>query len=269
MEKYSHTDESIVAVAALCSSRNQQQAMVQWAPCVQPGWQLCIQKLSGYKVFRMGKASPLDLQQFGLDTQRPCEYCAEPATSTEQNCKTCTICDRWYHTTCIQKVHGKAPDATAETYTCKECQEKHYTADSLPDDLKLYKVEWCEAPEAIPTIRNSATPQALRELDELLASQYAEAGTAPKKQRTATQPRPRATPSDAERVYDVTIGQSIRKKLVLHTLPINPHADIAPNVHGGGGCRMYIRPVEYTTATGQIRSKELCCIYGTDGRSNT
>ena len=29
---------------------------------------------------------------------------------------------------------------------------------------------------------------------------------------------------------------------------------------------MYIRPVEYATATGQIRSKELCCIYGTDGR---
>jgi hypothetical protein len=165
-------------------------------------------------------------------------------------------------------VHGTAPDATAETYTCKECQEKHYTADSLPDDLKLYKVEWCEAPEAISTIRNSATPQALRELDDLLASQYAESGTEPKKQRTTTQPRPRVTPSEAERVYDVTIGQNIRKKLVLHTLPINPHADIAPHVHGagGGGCRMFLRPVKYATATGQIRSKELCCICGTDGR---
>jgi hypothetical protein len=47
-------------------------------------------------------------------------------------------------------VHGKAPDATTESYTCKECQEKHYTADSLPDDLKLYKVEWCEAPAPSP-----------------------------------------------------------------------------------------------------------------------
>ena len=71
-------------------------------------------------------------------------------------------------------------------------------------------------------IRNIATPQALRELDDVLASQCAEAGTEPKKQRTATQPRPRVTPSDAERVYDVTIGQNIRKKLVLHTLPITP-----------------------------------------------
>jgi hypothetical protein len=109
MDKYSHTDESIVVVAALCSSRNQQQAMVQWAPCVQPGWQLCIQKSSGYQVCRMSAASPLDLQQFGLDTQRPCEYCAEPATSTEQNCKTYTISNRWYHTTCIQKCTAKPP----------------------------------------------------------------------------------------------------------------------------------------------------------------
>ena len=119
MAKYSHTEESIVAVTALCSSRNQQQAMVQWAPCVQPGWQLCIQKSFGYQARHMSEASLPDLQHFGLDTQRPCEYCAAPATSTEQNCMTCTNCDRWYHTTCVQKVHGEFPDATAETHTCK------------------------------------------------------------------------------------------------------------------------------------------------------
>jgi hypothetical protein len=39
-ERYSHGNERIIDVVALASSAQQQQAIVQWAPCVQPGWQI-------------------------------------------------------------------------------------------------------------------------------------------------------------------------------------------------------------------------------------
>jgi hypothetical protein len=271
-ERYSYTVESIVAVTSLCSSRKQQQAIVQWAPCVQPGWQIEIQQSSGYKVRHMREATPSNLEEHALDELRPCEYCTTPAVMGEHEHQKCTVCARWYHTECIQRVHGEAPVDISEMFKCVECKENQYTIDNLPHEVKLFRVEWEEAPEAIPTIRASATQEALQQLyarlAEKLAEQPAQDNGAPKRQKTTAQPRPRITPSDTERVYDVTISHDICKKLVLHTLPINPHADIDPEERGTQeeGCLMYMRPVQYATPSGKIRSKELCCIYGADGR---
>jgi ribonuclease HI len=267
-EKYTHTEESIIAVKALCSSRAQQQAVVQWAPCVQPGWQIDLQRLSGYQHTCFRLAEHADLQAFGLDTWRPCEYCTQPATSTSDDCRKCTVCDRWYHTMCIRRVKGEEHTGTPETYTCAECTATEYTTDTIPPAIKLYYVEWGDATEAISTIRNSATPQALQELNELLATQACQAGTHAKKQRPNPGQHANIMPRDKERVYDVTIGQAIRKKLVIHTQPINPHADIAPAQHEPSqtGCRLFMRPVRHLTPAGTETTTELCCIYGTDGR---
>ncbi len=153
---------------------------------------------------------------------------------------------------------------TQENYTCTECKEQQYTPETIPPDLRLYYVEWEEATEALPTIRHSATPQALQELEELLASQAAQQERPAKKQRPNNAKPPNVMPHDNERVYDVTIGQAIRKKLVIHTEPINPHADIAPAPQEG--CRMFMRPIRHLTTAGTESTTELCCIYGPDGR---
>ena len=72
-------------------------------------------------------------------------------------------------------------------------------------------------------------------------------------------------PDPGERLYDVTIGQELRSKLVLHLDPINPHADITAEA-AGGERRAYVRDVQHVSEDGGVRQTALCCLYGPDGR---
>ena len=65
-------------------------------------------------------------------------------------------------------------------------------------------------------------------------------------------------------VYDVTIGQARRRKLVVHTLPINPHTDIEPT----GTQEVILRQVRYGEGPegAACCHRELACIYHADGR---
>ena len=68
-------------------------------------------------------------------------------------------------------------------------------------------------------------------------------------------------------MYDITMGQHIRKLLIAHLQPINPHADIAPT--SSGKCEVYIRPV-LSCSKGDLAAprheKDQACIYEPDGR---
>lgn len=66
----------------------QAQAVVQWAPCMQPGRQ--VQALSAV-------ATPKEIAQVGLDTTRLCDYCHESVLTDAQAMRQCTTCERWYH----------------------------------------------------------------------------------------------------------------------------------------------------------------------------
>jgi hypothetical protein len=109
-----------------------------------------------------------------------------------------------------------------------ECLANQYNQDSLPLDIKLYKVEWAEQQEELTTVRRWATEVALQQLDELLAARLSANAQPVKRRKKVKISRPTIMPADRERVYDVTIGDPLLKKLVIHTAPFNPHAHVAP-----------------------------------------
>jgi hypothetical protein len=155
-----------------------------------------------------------------------------------------------------------AQEEVCNAYTCAECHNQGHTTENLPADLKLWRVEWQQAPEDLDTVRRSGTPEAINRLEELLAAKMHSSGQPAKRQRTVEISRQALLADDQERVYDITIGQQIRHKLVIHTEPINPHADIAPP---GKQCA-YIRPITYADGEGRIASKDVSCLYGANGR---
>jgi hypothetical protein len=258
-EQYSHTKESIVGIDGLCNSLTQQQAVVCWDSCIQPGWQILLQELAGYRPKTTPReATPDDLTQKGADTWRPCEYCTAPTTPEEQEpAVQCHICQRMYHERCLVAAEGTGP--TGAEYKCKECTDKGYHQLNLPADLKLLYVEWQPHGEALDTVRASGTPASQAQLETKLREQEERADERPPKRRPVEVSRQTIMPDDTERVYDITIGQLIRQKLVIHTHPINPQADTAPT----GACCAYVRNVLHGNPE---RGQDVCCIYGVDGR---
>lgn len=260
-DHYSHTKETVVAVKALSRSNGRPQAVVQWGPCIQPGWQVQAQRLQGYQYKLMTEATPQAITQAGLDMTRPCEYCHEPVLKDASDMQQCGTCGRWYHTHCVTTVEAVTPNVP---HTCKECLSHRDDPNWPPPGLKLYKIEWNEAPEPLDIVRNSGTPEAQQQLQELQDQHKAAQDQPCKRPKLSTAGH--VPPHDSERVYDVTIGQRVRQKLKLHPLPINPHADIAPALSHQEGPRAYLRRITYADADCQVTNKELYCIYGPDGR---
>ena len=258
-DQHSHTPERIIGVIALSKSYDQHQAIVQWGPCIQPAWQIRLQQIDGYKVRQERPATTRDLQEFGLDTWRPCEYCASPATLGAEHTRQCTLCARAYHVGCIEKVETRSSDR--HPYTCAECLSRGYTTQTLPTDIVLHRIEWEEHQEAIDTVHQWATDEALQQLEERQTAQLLQAGRPPKEPRLADTSRTAVMPDKGEMVYDITIGDPLRKKLIIHPTPFNPHVDVAPL-----GCRKaYIRQVAHLNAKDQLTSSAQCCVYNEDG----
>lgn len=65
-------------------------------------------------------------------------------------------------------------------------------------------------------------------------------------------------------MYDITIGQARRPKLVVHALPINPHTDIEPT----GAQKILLRQVRIGEGPdgSACCHRELACVYHADGR---
>jgi ribonuclease HI len=259
-DQHSHTTERITGIAGLCNSYDQQQARVQWGPCVQPGWQIEIQKQQqGYHTKEVHIATSQDLREFGLDIWRPCEYCTSQAMLRAKDTRQCTVCARAYHTACIEKVEATKSDS--QPYTCRECSLSGHT--SAPEEVKLYRVEWAVKEEAIDNVRRWATEEALRQLEEALTEQLAKQGRPAEMPKRCDTSRSAVMPHPDERMYDITIGDPIRKKLIIHTDPFDPHLDVAPLDRR----RAYVRDVPHLDAQGNHTNTEMCVVYGKDGRS--
>jgi hypothetical protein len=159
-------------------------------------------------------------------TALQCSDCADPATLTEASTRQCKVSSRAYHCRCLRDVEATAVAIDTE-FECRQCRDNGHIPATLPLDLQLFRVEWEEHQEPIDSVRAWATADAARQLDELLEAQRC-AGDQPqqKRQRQPDLSRAAIMPSPGETVYDVTLGNPLRKKLAIHTQPFNPHADI-------------------------------------------
>ena len=179
----------------------------------------------------------------------------------------CETCQRVYHVDCL-RVHLKSRSIGKNgpvPYRCNECIEQGYASDSssLPEDIKLYKVCWKPSAETFEMVETVGTTQAKAQLAALQEGRMTQT-TKPscKRQKTAHRMELCSTyhclPQD--RVYDVTVGQAIRRKLIIHTNPINPHADIAPT----GRFEVFVRSISYCSGE-DILEREMACVYTPDG----
>jgi hypothetical protein len=301
---YSHKDDVIVETVGLAAATKHagkgknrhkvgescMQALVKWAPTIQPAWLASAAQYLRYNI----KHAPEPLSDEELcntDIHRPCEHCKERVTADVGDVLTCSVCSRMYHPACIPKTSSRKRGPGVEegrelTFICKECITQQYSTHSLPDDLKMVKVEWEEALEPLSKVWEIGSPAAQQQLRQLLAQRDANSLRAAQPHPTqgnrrgpwaaasATDDSVDAEPMDAaafpaDRLYDITIGQQCRKQLVIHPDPINPHADVHPT----GRYEVSIRPItQYQRdptagyASGELVEQEMACTYQPDGR---
>eukprot|EP00882_Tetradesmus_deserticola_P007005 GHRQ01007377.1.p2 GENE.GHRQ01007377.1~~GHRQ01007377.1.p2 ORF type:complete len:229 (+),score=11.20 GHRQ01007377.1:584-1270(+) len=130
-----------------------------------------------------------------------------------------TICGRAYHHHCSAAPAG-------QQYTCEECIAQGYTTTTLPTALRLLLVEWHDTQEMADELcQSSCTQEAAEQLATVCQTQQE---ARPTKRAAIALDMSNIMPTAQERMYDVTIGQAIRRQLVIHTTAINPHTDISP-----------------------------------------
>eukprot|EP00775_Hariotina_reticulata_P002296 gene2296-biopygen3834 len=162
-------------------------------------------------------------------------------------------------------------------YTCEECTTGYSSQDrengptteaTLHSDLYLYVVDWKPRCEALERVTAVGTTTAKAQLAQLLAQQTAAARRPPPPRQSVPNAARTVSPCyPTGRLYDITIGQHKRKQLVIHPLPINPHADI----HATGKRELTIRQIPQHNASPQdllttASWPERACLHHVDGR---
>eukprot|EP00775_Hariotina_reticulata_P002220 gene2220-biopygen3759 len=162
-------------------------------------------------------------------------------------------------------------------YTCEECTTGYSSQDrengptteaTLHSDLCLYVVDWKPRCEALERVTAVGTTTAKAQLAQLLAQQTAAARRPPPPRQSVPNAARTVSPCyPTGRLYDITIGQHKRKQLVIHPLPINPHADI----HATGKRELTIRQIPQHNASPQdllttASWPERACLHHVDGR---
>jgi ribonuclease HI len=268
IDQYSPQPESIVGVDtggfAQATSRTpdgcstQRQVCVTWAESIQPGYILDVFKLFKYRLAALPEhLQPDDPALQGI--QWPCEICTQ--RNTEADTVTCEVCHRRYHLACIP---GATPDH-GTSYTCRQCSRAGWTAGELPNALKLYKAKWQDSYESEEVVRTAGTAEAIAQLLPMTHNPAQQQATARADDATTIPAAAAANPTPPnDSVYNITVGQARRRKLVVHTLPINPHADIEPT----GSQEVFVRPVRHKEGPDGAACchRELACVYHADGR---
>jgi exonuclease III/ribonuclease HI len=302
---YSHTDDVILEVVGLSTATKHAgkgkkfhrvgescvQAVVKWAPSIQPAWLASVAQYLRYKI----KHAPESLhneEMCNSEIHRPCEHCKERVSADAGDVLTCTVCSRVYHQACIPRMSSRKRgrvdnEDTEPAYTCKECRDKQQSTPNLPEDLKMVKLEWQEAPEPLSKVDELGVPAARQQLRQLLdqredskpydarhtqhiqRNQHGPWATANGKGDNEDTAPLNAAALPADRLYDITIGQQCRKQLVIHPDPINPHADVHPT----GRYEVSVRPItQYQRdpsagyASGEHVEQVMACIYQPDGK---
>jgi hypothetical protein len=200
---------------------------------------------------------------------KPCEFCtaAVTADTPADQILECSICQRVYHTTCMP-VTGTTADEQPG-HVCTECTREGYTASTLPPQLRLYKVTFAPTEESKDRVTTYGTAAAQAQLAVIEALHAAEASKSKQDRPKKKVKFDHITAAPTERLYDVTIGQQLRRKLVIHTTPINPHTDIHP-LPPTCTFAVYVRPVvcQSVDPAGEApaTTRNVACVYQQDGR---
>eukprot|EP00775_Hariotina_reticulata_P006095 gene6095-biopygen7890 len=288
--EYSHTPDEIITVTGLYRNTpqvgkgkrqhkkgpTQHQAMVTWASSLQPGWLMHVAQLLGYSASCAQPALPEDEACFER-FHRPCEHCQEPCRSAAGDVLNCSICGRLYHNHCLHSPQPTSSLTATVSYTCEECTTGYSSQDrengptteaTLHSDLCLYVVDWKPRCEALERVTAVGTTTARAQLAQLLAQQTAAARRPPPPRQSVPNAARTVSPCyPTGQLYDITIGQHKRKQLVIHPLPINPHADI----HATGKRALTIRQIPHHNASPQdllttASWPERACLHHVDGR---
>eukprot|EP00775_Hariotina_reticulata_P006364 gene6364-biopygen8162 len=136
----------------------------------------------------------------------------------------------------------------------------------------MYHVEWAPRCEPLDIVEAVGTEAAKAQLDMLLAHRTTKQQTSTaSKTHKAAPAQSNPTPPNcylSGQTYDITIGQSVRKQLVIHPLPINPHADIPPTGSRGVTTRKIPLIDQNSTQDPACPQSwiERACIHHADGR---
>jgi hypothetical protein len=180
----------------------------------------------------------------------------------EANSVMCDRCMRcWHvHSMCLDQTflqEVRRAMAEDKVWYCKECKQlgEASASTALPDLLGHYRVSWHECVEPADNISVVAgcNPQGLqRATDGVQTGPDYNTSILTALEAQALQ----------ERRHDITIGQQGRDKLVIHTTPCDPHADIHPT----GTHELVIRPIGMIDQQGRHHTTELACLIAPDGR---
>jgi hypothetical protein len=282
----------VVAIQQATEKRvgSQDQVLVNWQHSVIPGWTAQLAKQLGYHPAKQRLATDEETMTQEVDTG--CECCLlKDAENAESDLPTCSCCLRSYHTTCLpQTARDRWEEASlmddADWY-CQYCQQLYddvtYTSaaaptlgelqQALPDELRWYRMDWKPSPEPLDKIKQTLELQPEKHshlLQKLSDLKTAQAAPPVKRHRTHGYGDLQLTnlqrqgiylhAIQAQRRYDVTHGQDIRKLLTIHPDPINPQTDI-PRTSSFQIC---VRKVE-SRHDGQDYSHEVACIHKPDG----
>jgi ribonuclease HI len=250
----------------------QMQAMVQWQNTVVQGWVVGLSQQLGYHATAK---TTLTVDEVASLIPQKCEYCvlgpalSETAQAASVEC-ICDACGRVYHDCCMPRAEKQRWDAAMADnteYVCRHCTEHAHTPETMPEELKWFKVSWEPRLEPLDSLADMIDDATINtKLQSLLynrtrprsASLAAPIGSSarPEERYTAlalTNEQQQGLPTD--KVYAVTHGQKIRTKLEVHPEPINPHVDIGAT----GACEICIRQVLHR-ARGKNEEKTMACI---------
>ena len=221
----------------------QQQVMVQWRETLVPHWAMQLYAPMGYNIQSAHLASQQDKATYNFtrpgeccwDDIRPIQY--EPKETYESDILQCTLCHRVCHQTCIRTARRTRQQRQYTDGQCWECWRSPPT-EGDKEMLGIMKVKLHSCPETIDTVKATGTTEVISALETLLQAPVTQRPPSPPKQAIPQSNQDRAN----ERLYDISLGDSIRHRIHIHPTPINPHVDIQPQ----GKCTITIRPVEGT-----------------------
>jgi hypothetical protein len=296
--EYSHSADVIESVVSVCSNklptrksrctdskkRRKEEAhlqiIVQWAPSMQPRWIVKLAADLGYVsdgVLQPVQPQPMPhCQEPGYNFRRPCEFCKQTDTADAVHC---SVCQRMYHRGCLE--HNKMPtpppadsQQQAHAYTCSECTHQAHESEEKrmqhQEMLQIVHVRWKHKEEQQQTVLSEGTERAKQEMAEKLSAraQRLQEAAQPSKRRQHADTTLDPPPPPQGNEYDVTIGETIRTRLIIHAHAINPHTDVHPQKEQAVVVR------EVLTVTRQdahsqlpvVEARQLACLTETDGR---
>eukprot|EP00878_Enallax_costatus_P001532 GHUV01001683.1.p1 GENE.GHUV01001683.1~~GHUV01001683.1.p1 ORF type:complete len:2173 (+),score=325.19 GHUV01001683.1:401-6520(+) len=228
-----------------------------WRPQVLHRYTAAVNQLLQYRVAADREATEADMQtcKFAYN----CEQCKQRIESTA-DVSECSLCGGKAHSSCLEETPSD------RQYTCEVCKrlQNSNRLEELAQrqtDMQLIYVEWEEAEEVEETVLRSGTEEAKAQLLHIKQQKQLQSALS----NTVKKPRQHDTPAllhDTDTLYDITIGEQLRKKFIPHTQSINPHLDITPTYK----LELTMRFTPYLDhQTGKVSTKAISALHDTNG----